>query len=434
MQSITFYNEQDVLCGRGGGTLRHAGNKKYRELIKSNKPTYLISSKNKKTAISRSIVAAIRQANGRFLERSKDLRFYYDIGDAKATEKTSQALREGQPKLRKRMIDNGVIANDFPCSTEHMISLLPTASLTQRHPDPVFVGNDSYSSVDKNDIQPNKTNHERSTLEKSLNHVFIDTKPVMNDRYSIGNCRFHPMSDCQPRQPKTRMVTPPTTPPNPPQQQPIENIQFEFDAFPFPFPSMGMGPGAFDDSNSIMTFEMDDDEMMDNDDGIHPIFPISTPSPPLTNHFRALNELRDNVPIYDEGDQPMLSNSMHSTYTSPLMNHLRALTELKGQVPIYPSLGSSNDLRFNNSRQLNGNTPRNNSNASFPSNDLRFNNSSQLSGNTSRNHSNSSFSSNDIRFNNSSQNNRNTSRVDVNASFSSIGYAPNQGISLRVNF
>ena len=28
MQRITNYNDQDVLCGRGGGTLRHPGNKK----------------------------------------------------------------------------------------------------------------------------------------------------------------------------------------------------------------------------------------------------------------------------------------------------------------------------------------------------------------------------------------------------------------------
>lgn len=71
MRAITSFNDQDVLCGRGGGTLRHLGNKKYRSMIKSSKPVYLMSSKNEKTAISRSIVATIRQNNGRFLERSK---------------------------------------------------------------------------------------------------------------------------------------------------------------------------------------------------------------------------------------------------------------------------------------------------------------------------------------------------------------------------
>ena len=72
-------------------------------MIDSNKETYRISTKEEKTAISRSIVATIRNQQGRFLaERNK---LWYDIGDAKATEKTSQALREKQPELRQRMID-----------------------------------------------------------------------------------------------------------------------------------------------------------------------------------------------------------------------------------------------------------------------------------------------------------------------------------------
>jgi hypothetical protein len=80
-------------------------------LIKSNKATYLISTKEEKTAISRSIVATIREQQRGFLERGKD-KIWYDIGDAKATEKTSQALREGQPDLRQKMIDEGIIIKD----------------------------------------------------------------------------------------------------------------------------------------------------------------------------------------------------------------------------------------------------------------------------------------------------------------------------------
>ena len=85
---------------------------KYRSLINSNKATYLISTKEEKTDISRSIVAAIREQQGRFLERGKD-KIWYDIGDAKATEKTSQALREGQPNLRQKMIDKGIIKDPY---------------------------------------------------------------------------------------------------------------------------------------------------------------------------------------------------------------------------------------------------------------------------------------------------------------------------------
>lgn len=357
MQAITSYNDQDVLCGRGGGTLRHSGNKKYRSLIKSSKPAYLISSKNEKTAISRSIVAAVRQANGRFLERSKDMRFYYDIGDTKATEKTSQALREGQPKLRKRMMDDGVISNDFPCSTEHILSLLPTASNHSIKTTPVFVGNDSYSSVDKNDLTPNKINQQRSIMEQSLNTVFDDDKPMVDDRW------FNPTSDCQLQQPKNRIVTPPTTPP-----QPIDKKSFRTQMLGTHLPCMEMDANDFDDSNSIMTFEMDEDEMtIDDDDETDAQSMFSTPSPPLANHFRALNELKDNVPIYDNGGDQRIFSSVPPTSTSSIMNHLRALTELKCQVPMYPSSGSFKDLRFSTSQQFNGNLSRGNLNASFSS-------------------------------------------------------------------
>lgn len=294
-------------------------------------------------------MAAIRKSNGRFLERSKDLQSWYDIGDAKATEKTSQALREGQPKLRKRMIDHGIIANDFQsCSTEHMISLLPTASANQIDPNPVLIGDDSYSSVDKNDISKDKVEQQRSMLEQSL-----------NDRHAIGNCHFHP-TDCASG---NRIVTPPTTPPNYPQQ--VEKIQIDNNVFACPFPNNI----DFDDSNSIMTFEMDEDEcheMIDDDD--ESIFPMSTPSPPLTNHFRALNELKDNVPIYDKSDQPMFSGAP-STNMSSISNHLRALTELKGQVPIYNNECQGHH-QLNNSCQFNGNfsqNPEHNLNASCSS-------------------------------------------------------------------
>jgi len=371
MQIITNFTEHDVLCGRGGGTLRHAGNKKYRSLIKSSKPVYLISSKNEKTAISRSIVAATRNQNGRFLERSKDLQSWYDIGDAKATEKTSQALREGQPKLRKRMIDNGIITNDLQSfSNEGMISLLPASSSVEIESNPICVGDDSYTSVKQKDTRKDEIEQQRSTLEQSLNRMTDNT---------IDNGLFH--STVMPENTnsfhfgrnESKVVTPPTTPPNYP-QAPIERIEFDNDVFLCPFPNGNQNMGDYDDS-SIMTFDMDDDEMIDSDidNSLHSyqrIFPISTPSPPMTNHFRALNELKNNVQIFDnDGDQHMFDERAAATFTSPISHHLRALTELKVQVQRFPSNGgnSNNDCRdhlLNNSCQFNGNVSRNNLNSS----------------------------------------------------------------------
>jgi hypothetical protein len=95
--------ERDVLNGRGQGVQRHGGNVKYRKLVFVNKGLYAKCPRSDKIKISKGIVAAIRQSGGRFLEHNERQDFYFDIGDKKATEKTSQALREGQKDIRKKM-------------------------------------------------------------------------------------------------------------------------------------------------------------------------------------------------------------------------------------------------------------------------------------------------------------------------------------------
>jgi hypothetical protein len=107
MKNIVDPRDVDVLCGRGGAALRHPGNQTYRRLVNMNKAIYTTCLKTEKLKISRSIVAAIREQRGRFLEREGNFGTWYDIGDKKAIEKTSQALREGQPKLRQKMVEDG---------------------------------------------------------------------------------------------------------------------------------------------------------------------------------------------------------------------------------------------------------------------------------------------------------------------------------------
>jgi hypothetical protein len=114
MIDVTDPRETDVLCGRGGAALRHPGNQTYRRLVNLNKGLYITCLKTEKLKISRSIVAAIREQKGRFLERDSKKGTWYDIGDKKAIEKTSQALREGQPKLRAKMVEMGQIPPDQP--------------------------------------------------------------------------------------------------------------------------------------------------------------------------------------------------------------------------------------------------------------------------------------------------------------------------------
>lgn len=102
-KDIRTPHDNDVLCGRGGGTNNHVGNENFRVLVTRKKRDYLNSSKREKPLVSKSIVDEIRGMHppGRFLQKNDSTNLWFDIGDQKAREKTSQALREGAPEIRK---------------------------------------------------------------------------------------------------------------------------------------------------------------------------------------------------------------------------------------------------------------------------------------------------------------------------------------------
>ena len=95
-----------AVCGRGGGTNVHPGNRRFRDLINANRRAYLRARKNDKPAISRSIVRTIREMNGRFLKKDEKLGLWFEIGDDGAREKTSQALRQRAPEMRKILFED----------------------------------------------------------------------------------------------------------------------------------------------------------------------------------------------------------------------------------------------------------------------------------------------------------------------------------------
>ena len=93
--------ENDVLCGRGGSINSHPGNERFRTLVEKRKRVYLTARfKREKRLIASSIVSEIRGLNGRFLSRDPKTGLWQDIGDEKARDKTSQALRENAPSIR----------------------------------------------------------------------------------------------------------------------------------------------------------------------------------------------------------------------------------------------------------------------------------------------------------------------------------------------
>jgi hypothetical protein len=88
-------NEEDVLCGRGGGTNSQIGNRRFRKLVQDFQPTYLLARRKEKPLLARTIVLIIRKRGGRFIRKDDDTGELYEVGDVKAEAKTSQALREG---------------------------------------------------------------------------------------------------------------------------------------------------------------------------------------------------------------------------------------------------------------------------------------------------------------------------------------------------
>jgi len=67
---------------------------------------YATSSKFDKLKISKAIVAAIRHFGGNFIQSDEQRGgLYFDIGDKRAWDKTSQALREGQAEVRGKLAE-----------------------------------------------------------------------------------------------------------------------------------------------------------------------------------------------------------------------------------------------------------------------------------------------------------------------------------------
>lgn len=96
---IVTPNTNDVLSGRGGRVNGHSGNVQFRRILADHKDEYLCQSTKKldKAFVAYSVVEFIRRdlkPAGRFLKEDKN-GLWWDIGDARATRKVGQALREG---------------------------------------------------------------------------------------------------------------------------------------------------------------------------------------------------------------------------------------------------------------------------------------------------------------------------------------------------
>jgi hypothetical protein len=89
----------DVLCGRGGASNNHIGNRRFRMLVNEHRMRYKNSCKLDKPKVAREIMIIWRNQTppGRFLCKVAGTKLWNDVGDQKAREKASQCLRERDP-------------------------------------------------------------------------------------------------------------------------------------------------------------------------------------------------------------------------------------------------------------------------------------------------------------------------------------------------
>ena len=102
-KGISIPHPHDILVGRGNGANQHPGNVYFRELVQRFKYRYIHTPSSEKKFITKHIINEIRKRNppGRFLKQNPESDLWDTLEMDKTLEKTSQALRENAPELRK---------------------------------------------------------------------------------------------------------------------------------------------------------------------------------------------------------------------------------------------------------------------------------------------------------------------------------------------
>jgi hypothetical protein len=102
---ITVLNDNDVLQGRGSGSMQNTGNIRFRTMVEELRPAYVAtSSRKEKAKMITSMVQLIQSRQGRFLQRlndgevdklglSSNTEHFVEMTDAEAAEKAKQAIR-----------------------------------------------------------------------------------------------------------------------------------------------------------------------------------------------------------------------------------------------------------------------------------------------------------------------------------------------------
>jgi hypothetical protein len=111
--------DDDVLCGRGGGTNTHIGNVRFRAVVAEHQRGYLVAKRPDKEKIAHDIVKIIQQRGGRFLQKDES-GTWQQVDEKKATAKAGQALREGLDIRNKAFKSPTAVSGGSPLAPSSM--------------------------------------------------------------------------------------------------------------------------------------------------------------------------------------------------------------------------------------------------------------------------------------------------------------------------
>lgn len=96
----------DIVCGRGAPTNYHQGNEEFRYIVEDYQTSYLCAKRSNKPGVAFKLLEVIKSRGGRFLKRQKasGRQAWAEVGEKQAYEKVCQALRDGAPELRRKMM------------------------------------------------------------------------------------------------------------------------------------------------------------------------------------------------------------------------------------------------------------------------------------------------------------------------------------------
>eukprot|EP00546_Thalassionema_frauenfeldii_P018643 CAMPEP_0178904498 /NCGR_PEP_ID=MMETSP0786-20121207/5733_1 /TAXON_ID=186022 /ORGANISM="Thalassionema frauenfeldii, Strain CCMP 1798" /LENGTH=363 /DNA_ID=CAMNT_0020575961 /DNA_START=45 /DNA_END=1132 /DNA_ORIENTATION=- len=213
--NVSKPSETDVLCGRGSHITRHHGNVIFRRIAKHNKELYIVCEKEEKYNLAESIVMAIEEQKGRFLESNTTNTTQQQVeGEAstilwkvipkeRAIRKTLQALRETPNSEKKKRKRSHQCCDEMPAQDMTVWQKLIRHVLPQSHnaeggdgavvstetPDSsVAAASDKSSTAvttdNATDVAVNETTAKESTIAKK-NGEGSSTTPIRLDDNSV---------------------------------------------------------------------------------------------------------------------------------------------------------------------------------------------------------------------------------------------------------